>query len=91
VKEINYLERKVLGLLDFKLAVSPSLYAQYYYELGSICDEKTSTSQLSKLQLRKIEKRSHLSEQYQQNKYSYKKRTMTMDQIKSSSARLVLL
>jgi hypothetical protein len=28
VKDINFLERKFLDLLEFKLAVSPSLYAQ---------------------------------------------------------------
>lgn len=91
VKEINYLERKVLDLLEFKLSVSPSLYAQYYFELRSICEENAMNFRpLTKLQMRKLEKRSHLSEQYQKKKYHYKKRTMTIDQIAPPVARLVL-
>lgn len=91
VKEINYLERKVLDLLEFKLSVSPSLYAQYYFELRGICEENAANFRpLTKLQVRKLEKRSHLSEQYQKKKYYYKKRTMTIDQILVPVTRLVL-
>jgi hypothetical protein len=39
VKEINFLERQFLHILEFKLAVSPALYAQYYFELRSIGEE----------------------------------------------------
>jgi len=91
VKEINYLERKVLDLLEFKLSVAPSLYAQYYFELRSICEENAVNYRpLTTLQIRKMEKRAHLSEQYQKKKLAYKKMTMTVDLICPSASRLVL-
>ena len=43
VKEINFLERKYLELLDFKLNVSSSLYAQYYFELRSVSEENNQS------------------------------------------------
>jgi hypothetical protein len=76
VKEINFLERKFLDLLEFKvglcrsgaavcahscrshrslwqLTVSPSLYAQYYFELRSICEENNANFRpLTKAQVR---------------------------------------
>lgn len=80
VKEINFLERKFLDLLDFKLTVSPSLYAQYYFELRSICEESNLTLRpLSKFQSRRLENRAHLSEIYQKDKHGYKKKTMTCE------------
>jgi hypothetical protein len=91
VKEINFLERKFLDLLEFKLTVSPSLYAQYYFELRSICEENSqSFKPLTKRQLKRLEKRSHLSEQYQKKKAFYKKQTMTVDEIASSQPRVIL-
>lgn len=38
VKQINRLEVKFLRLLQYKLTVTASLYARYYFELRSICD-----------------------------------------------------
>lgn len=76
VKEINFLERKFLDLLEFKLTVSASLYAQYYFELRSICEENQATGPassglgllanvlrpqpLSKLQAKRLEQRSQM-------------------------------
>jgi len=82
VKEINFLERKFLDLLEFKLTVSPSLYAQYYFELRSICEENNANFRpLSRAQLRKLEIRTHLAELYQKEKANYKKRSMTIEDI----------
>lgn len=90
VKEINYLERKYLGLLEFKLTVSPSLYAQYYFELRSICEENNQSDSLSRSKLRRLEKRSHLAEVYQMKKYHYKKRTMTTDELRPERTRTIV-
>jgi len=75
-KEINLLERRFLNHLDFKLAISPSLYAQYYFELRSICEEGTRSMMrpLTSVQARRLSARTHLSEQYQRKKSYYKKR-----------------
>jgi hypothetical protein len=82
VKEINFLERKFLDLLEFKLTVSPSLYAQYYFELRSICEENNANFRpLSKAQLKQLEVRTHLAEFYQKEKHNYKKRSMTLEDI----------
>jgi len=85
VKEINFLERKFLDLLEFKLTVSSSLYAQYYFELRSICEEHAhqnySSRSLSKAQLRRLEMRSNWSEQFQREKHNYKKKSMTVEDI----------
>jgi len=92
VKEINFLERKFLDLLEFKLTVSPSLYAQYYFELRSICEEnsqQTRPSSKSKAAMR-VFHRTHLSEQYQREKQHYKKRTMTLDDIRPRTGRYIL-
>jgi len=91
VKEINYLERKFLDLLEFKLTVSPSLYAQYYFELRSICEENAKLlAPPSQLQAKRLTMRTHLSEQYQKQKYDYKKRTMTVEDIVIPTARTIL-
>ena len=82
VKDINFLERKFLDLLEFKLAVSPSLYAQYYFELRSICEENAQNFRPPpRSTLKRVEQRSHLSEEYQKDKHSYKKRSMTIEDI----------
>ena len=98
VKEINFLERKFLDLLDFKLAVSPSLYAQYYFELRSICEENaqqnnmtTSLSKtINKSTLRRVAIRSHLSEEYQLGKQGYKKQSMTVEEIGAKQNRVIV-
>jgi len=91
VKEINFLERKFLDLLEFKLSVSPSLYAQYYFELRSICEESAlSFRPLTKLQAKRLELRTHLSEEYHKDKAAYKKRTMTVDEIHNKVSRTIL-
>lgn len=91
VKEINFLERKFLDLLEFKLSVSPSLYAQYYFELRSICEESALNFRpLTKLQAKRLELRSHLSEDYHRGKLGYKKRTMTVDEIADKQPRIIL-
>jgi hypothetical protein len=91
VKEINFLERKFLDLLEFKLTVSPGLYAQYYFELRSICEENAQNFRgTSANALKRLAKRSHLSEQYQKRKYHYKKNTMTVDKLNPTIARLVI-
>jgi len=90
-KEINLLERRFLDHLDFKLSVSPSLYAQYYFELRSICEEHNRTLKpLTEAQARRLQVRSHLSEQYQRKKTFYKKRTMTEDELRSRTKHSVL-
>jgi len=93
VKEINFLERKFLDLLEFKLTVSSSLYAQYYFELRSICEENAqtfSTKPLSKAQARRLELRSNLTELYQREKHHYKKRSMTVEDIHFKTARMII-
>jgi hypothetical protein len=90
-KEINLLERRFLDHLDFKLSVSPSLYAQYYFELRSICEENTrGLRPLTQAQARRLQTRSHLSEQYQRKKNLYKKRTMTEDELRVLTKHSVL-
>jgi len=88
VKEINYLERKFLDLLEFKLTVSASLYAQYYFELRSICEESQSPTAvsilrpLSKIQAKRLEHRSQmLSDQYGRERATYRKKSMTVEDI----------
>ena len=107
VKEINFLERKFLDLLEFKLAVSPSLYAQYYFELRSICEENANAAAqaagggqlgkpgvaaggLSKAVLKRVEVRSHLSEEYQKDKHSYKRRSMTIEEIAAKQSKVII-
>ena len=104
VKEINFLERKFLDLLEFKLAVSPSLYAQYYFELRSICEENANAAAqaagtagvrggmggLSKSVLKRVELRSHLSEEYQKDKHAYKRRSMTIEDIGAKQNKVIL-
>ena len=107
VKEINFLERKFLDLLEFKLAVSPSLYAQYYFELRSICEENANAAAqatgqpgkaggmggaggLSKAVLKRVEVRSHLSEEYQKDKHSYKRRSMTIEEIAAKQYKTII-
>jgi hypothetical protein len=127
VKDINLLERKFLDLLEFKLAVSPSLYAQYYFELRSICEENNQNQQiqifqhiqqslashlnipisalgsstnplpvpstykpLPKALLKQIEQKTHFSEEYQKDKYSYKKRSTTVEDIGANYLRPIL-
>jgi len=93
VKEINFLERKFLDLLEFKLTVSASLYAQYYFELRSISEENAQTfslKPLTKLGGRRLELRSNLAELYQREKANYKKRTMTLDDIMPKKSRIIV-
>jgi len=93
VKEINFLERKFLDLLEFKLTVSSSLYAQYYFELRSICEENSQTfnlKPLTKAQARRLELRSNLSEIYNREKHNYKKKSMTVEDIHLKSARQII-
>jgi len=90
-KDVNNLERRFLELLDFKLSISPSLYAQYFYELRSICEEHSnSLKPLSKSQEQRLAKRTHLAEVYQRNKPQYKKKTMTVDDLRTRPKRVVL-
>jgi hypothetical protein len=91
VKEINALERKFLDLLEFKLAVSPSLYAQYYFELRSICEENAQNYKPpSKSTLQRVEVRTHLSEEYQKDKHAYKKRSMTIEDIAAKYTKVII-
>jgi len=92
-KDVNMLERKFLSLLNFKLGIPPSLYAQYYFELRSVAEEHGTTSKLkpvSRTRARRLEARSHLSEEYQRKKHDYKKRTMTEDDLRVRRKRLIL-
>ncbi len=43
-RELNKLEREILGLLDFDLAVDPELYQKYKL---TICDLRASASTIS--------------------------------------------
>jgi len=92
-KDVNILERKFLSLLNFKLHISPSLYAQYYFELRSVIEEQGQTLKfkpLSKAQVRRLDARSHLSEEYQRKKHLYKKKTMTEDELRVKGKRVVI-
>jgi hypothetical protein len=92
VRDINYLERKLLALLDFKLTVSPSLYAQYFFELRSICEDAGSAATPNpKLAInRHSEARAHYSEQYQKRKKEYKKITMLPDTLLVHTRRQII-
>lgn len=91
VKEINFLERKFLDLLEFKLTVSPSLYAQYYFELRSICEENNQTLRpLSKLTTKRVEARTHFAEIYKKDRHRFKKKTMTVEDILGKESRIVV-
>ncbi len=91
VKEINYLERKLLDLLEFKLTVSPSLYAQYYFELRSICEDSiTFVPDPRALMVRRNEPRVHLAEQYQRRKKEYKKLVMTPENLITAQRRHIM-
>jgi len=37
LKEINFLEKKFLELIDFDVSISASLYASYYFQLRTLC------------------------------------------------------
>jgi len=37
LKEINFLEKKFLELVDFDVSISASLYASYYFQLRTLC------------------------------------------------------
>jgi hypothetical protein len=91
VDEINFLERKYLSLVEFKLGVSQSLYAQYYFELRSISEENIITFRPQKpITSRLSEKRVHLSVLYQRKKQYYKKRTMTEDRFPKRTSRKII-
>lgn len=100
VKEINHLERRFLELLEFKLSVSPSLYAQYYFELRSICEENAQNlmasnkanfpSMPSAAALRKLQQKIHLSEEYQKDKANYKKRNTTVEDIAAKYQKVII-
>jgi len=91
VREINNLERHFLELLDFKLTVSPSLYAQYYFELRSICEENNIKWRLpGKEQLARVAVRTHLAELYQREKANFKKRTMTVEDMRMPLKRQII-
>lgn len=82
VKEINMLERKFLDLLEFKLTVSSSLYAQYYFELRSICEENAQKySPANKLVAHRMQNRLHLAEQYQKKKHYTKRKSTIVEDI----------
>jgi len=91
VKDINFLERKLLELLEFKLTVSPSLYAQYFFELRSICEDSITFVANPNIQFnRALEQRMHLTEQYQKRKKEYKKMTMTAENLIVSQRRYII-
>jgi hypothetical protein len=37
LKEINFLEKKFLGLIDYDVSITGSLYASYYFQLRTLC------------------------------------------------------
>ena len=37
LKEINFLEKKFLELIDYDVSISASLYASYYFQLRTLC------------------------------------------------------
>jgi len=37
LKEINFLEKKFLGLIDYDVSITASLYASYYFQLRTLC------------------------------------------------------
>jgi len=90
-KDINSLERRFLELLEFKLAVTPALYAQYYYELRAICQEHHRASRpLTKAQEVRLFHRSHLAEEYQRRKNYYKQKTTTIDDLRVRPKRIII-
>ena len=37
LKEINFLEKKLLDLVDYDVSITASLYASYYFQLRTLC------------------------------------------------------
>lgn len=61
VRQINRLERRFLGLVNYKVTFTGSLYARYYFELRTIAEEnhrKFRLAPLSKDQGERLEARS---------------------------------
>ena len=40
LKEINFLEKKFLELIDYDVSISASLYASYYFQLRTLCQRE---------------------------------------------------
>lgn len=83
VRVINTLERKFLDLLQFRLGVAPSLYAQYYFELRSICEESNLALRppLNTMHDRRMNQRVHAGEQYSEAKAMYRSRNTTPEDL----------
>lgn len=76
INAINALERVMLDILEFKLTVSPALYAQYVFELRSVNDAMNpGLATANNNKNRQV--RLHWSEYYTRKKKEYKKRIMT--------------
>lgn len=63
-KAINYLEVTFLNIMNYKVQVSGSLYARYYFELRTLCDQKTgqqlNVKNLTEIQKKRLEARSSM-------------------------------
>lgn len=93
IENINYLERKFLALVGFKLSVPPSLYAQFYYELRSIFNNQESVKPetLPLKKLAEMQQRVHLSLAHSKGKEGHRQETMTLARIShGKTARLVI-
>ena len=42
LKEINFLEKKFLELIDYDVSISASLYASYYFQLRTLCQRENN-------------------------------------------------
>ena len=85
VHKVNELERVILNLLEFKLTISPSLYARYFFECHNIMEEINNRFGRGSilrdcggsLADRHYVPRVHMSEIYSKHKKDFKKRINT--------------
>jgi hypothetical protein len=96
-KQVNFLERQFLDLLEFRLTVSSSLYAQYFFELESIFFEENL---YAKPPLKTVEERrkahrdrarARLGHEYQLGrKTRYTRTSKTLDEVFPPIGRYIL-
>eukprot|EP01006_Ploeotia_vitrea_P026491 TRINITY_DN59465_c0_g1_i1.p1 TRINITY_DN59465_c0_g1~~TRINITY_DN59465_c0_g1_i1.p1 ORF type:complete len:252 (-),score=119.31 TRINITY_DN59465_c0_g1_i1:116-871(-) len=94
VNQINYLEVKFLLLLQYKLTVSSSLYARYYFELRSISDpywsERPSKPWTTKLARRKPTRQGDVALEKRIRRRKETPRALTVEDLPGPGPRYVI-
>jgi hypothetical protein len=90
-RQINYLERQFLDLLEFKLTISASLYAQYYFELRSIYEDSSPPTKIHlSNSAKKVARCSALVATYQKMRANKLTHSMTSEDICPRVSRFVI-